>query len=293
LAQFYHSSSYSFDILPDFFIGILSPMTDQCVLYRLGLVPYEQAWKLQGYLAAEIAAHRHPAALLLLEHPHTYTFGRRGHPENLLWDDEELALRGVSVLWVDRGGDVTYHGPGQLVGYPLLPLALGGLQATVKGDGASRARLPQADYVGYVRKLEETLVLALMRLGVASGQMQGLTGVWVQPHALSRCLSCKPELRKAPAKIAAIGVKVDVKGISRHGFALNVNPDMSYWEGIVGCGLSQYPIASLADMLYPLPSLESVERAVMDAFGQVFDYQILEAAAQAAQSLLEKGKGTT
>jgi lipoyl(octanoyl) transferase len=268
-------------------------MVDQCILYRLGLVPYEQAWKLQGYLAAEIAAYRHPPALLLLEHPHTYTFGRRGHPENLLWDDDELAQRGVSVLWVDRGGDVTYHGPGQLVGYPLLPLAPGGLQATVNADGSSRPRLPQADYVGYVRKLEETLIQALMHLGVASGQMEGLTGVWVQPHALSRCLSCKPELRKAPAKIAAIGVKVDVKGISRHGFALNVNPDMSYWEGIVGCGLSQYPIASLADMLDPPPSLESVAQAVVNAFDQVFEYQIVEAVSQAVHSLIEKGEATT
>jgi lipoyl(octanoyl) transferase len=268
-------------------------MVDQCILYRLGLVPYEQAWKLQGYLAAEIAARRHSPALLLLEHPHTYTFGRRGHPENLLWDDDELAQRGVSVLWVDRGGDVTYHGPGQLVGYPLLPLAPGGLLATTIADGSRRPRLPQADYVGYVRKLEETLILALMHLGVASGQMEGLTGVWVQPHALSRCLSCKPELRKAPAKIAAIGVKVDVKGISRHGFALNVNPDMSYWEGIVGCGLSQYPIASLAELLAPPPSLESVAQAVVNAFGQVFEYQIVEAAPQAVQSLLEKGEETT
>src|SRR5512139_2918898 len=117
------------------------PLT--CEVLKLGQVPYEAAWELQASLATEIADENRPPTLLLLEHPHTYTFGRGGHPENLLWDDEELAKRQISVLWVDRGGDVTYHGPGQRVGYPLLPLAPGGLKA-----GPSNPRLPQADYVG-------------------------------------------------------------------------------------------------------------------------------------------------
>jgi lipoate-protein ligase B len=244
-------------------------------VFKLGLVDYEDAWQLQTRLAAEIAGGERPPTLLLLEHPHTYTFGRGGKPQNLLWDDQELERRGIRVLWVDRGGDVTYHGPGQLVGYPLLPLVPGGLRAGPPASGSASPRLPQADYVGYIRKLEETLILALMRLGVASGQLKGLTGVWVQPHALSRCLSCKPELRKAPAKIAAIGVKVDVKGISRHGFALNVNPDMSYWEGIVGCGLKDYPVASLTDLLDQPPAMETVMQAVVAAFGEVFGYEIV------------------
>jgi hypothetical protein len=101
--------------------GIFLKMSNPCEVRRLGLVEYQQAWQLQDELAAEIASGRRPPTLLLLEHPHTYTFGRSGHPENLLWDGDELARRGVSVHWVDRGGDVTYHGPGQLVGYPLLP----------------------------------------------------------------------------------------------------------------------------------------------------------------------------
>jgi lipoate-protein ligase B len=260
-------------------------MLPTCEVLKLGQMPYEAAWELQASLAAEIAEGNRPPTLLLLEHPHTYTFGRGGHPENLLWDDQELAQRQVSVLWVDRGGDVTYHGPGQLVGYPLLPLAPGGLKADPVDP-----RLPQADYIGYLRRLEETLILALMRLGVASGQVQGLTGVWVQPHVLSRCVSCKPELRKAPAKIAAIGVKVDVKGISRHGFALNVNPDMGYWEGIVGCGLKDYPIASLADLLDPPPSMPQVMEAVTASFGEVFGYRMIESEAAKSLALTKKGK---
>ncbi|MBN1145829.1 MAG: lipoyl(octanoyl) transferase [Anaerolineales bacterium] len=263
-------------------------MAAQCIVYRLGSIPYERAWKLQADLAAQIAAGERPPALLLLEHPHTYTFGRRGRAENLLWDEAELARRGVTVLWVDRGGDVTYHGPGQLVGYPLLPIAPGGLQASAKDNGSSRPRLPQADYVGYIRKLEETLVLALMRLGVASGQIEGLTGVWVQPHALSRCVNCKADLRQPPAKIAAIGVKVDVKGVSQHGFALNVDTDMSYWDGINGCGLKDYRIASLAGILQPAPSMQEVTDVVIDAFGEVFAYDTKENTPEMIKALLDE-----
>ena len=114
------------------------------------------------------------------------------------------------------------------------------------------ARIPEADYVGYVRKLEKTLIIALARLELAAGQRSGLTGVWIQADVHSRCPRCKPEDRKKPAKIAAIGVKVDARGISRHGFALNVNPEMDYWDGIIACGLQDEPVVSLAD-LFPRP----------------------------------------
>ena len=252
-------------------------MGNYCEVHKLGILPYDQAWKLQQRLAAEIAAGKRPPTLLLLQHPHTYTFGRRGNPDNLLWDGEELTRRRISVHWVDRGGDVTYHGPGQLVGYPLIPLAAGGLmvQNSERAAGKESTRLPQADYLGYIRKLERSLISALARLGVASGQLNGLTGVWVQPHVPSRCLRCPPELRSSPAKIAAIGLKVDVKGISRHGFALNINPDMSYWEGIVGCGLGDYPVTCLADLLYPLPALDTVMNVVAESFGRVLDYEMI------------------
>jgi len=243
-------------------------MAPFCFVYRLGLLPYQQAWQLQDELAGQVAAGAHPPALLLLEHPHVYTFGRRGQAENLLWDEAELARRGVEVAWVDRGGDVTYHGPGQLVGYPLLPLGPIGME-----------RLPQVDYDGYLRRLEETLILALMRLGLSGRQLDGLTGVWVQPDAISRGRNCASDStgvsdrHQPPAKIAAIGVKVDARGVTRHGFALNVDPDMTYWQGIIGCGLKDYPVTSLAELLQPVPRMETVANKVITAFSEVFGYE--------------------
>ncbi len=252
-------------------------MNDYCVVHRLGMVAYERAWQLQNALAAEIAAGDRPPTLLLLEHPHTFTFGRRGHAENLLWDEAELSRRGVSIYWVDRGGDVTYHGPGQLVGYPLLPLGTSGLQVQPE---ANSARLPQADYVGYLRKLEQTLILALRRLGVRARRMEGLTGVWVERA------SARGEPRSSTAaKIAAIGVKVNAQGITRHGFALNVNPDMSYWEGIIACGLVGYAVTSMAEILAsPLP-MERVLHEVAQAFGETFGYRIVEETLQLENTL--------
>src|SRR5574338_849481 len=234
----------------------------------LGVMEYARAWQLQDEYAAQIAAGHRPPALLLVEHPHVYTFGRSGHPENLLWGEKQLRERGIAIHWVDRGGDVTYHGPGQLVGYPLIPL---GVQHT---DASDSGRIPQADYVGYVRRLEKTLIAALARLGLAAGQRPGLTGVWIQADLYSRCLRCKPEDRRKPAKIAAIGVKVDTRGISRHGFALNVNPDMSFFDGIIACGLQDEPVVALADLLPEPPSMERVKQEVIASFGEVFGYEV-------------------
>ena len=231
------------------------------IVEDLGLIEYESAWKLQDQYAAEIAEGKRPPVLLLLEHPHVYTFGRRGRQENLLWGEQQLKEKSIAIHWVDRGGDVTYHGPGQLVGYPLFPL----------GQVNSDNKLPQADYVGYVRKLEKVIITALARLGLVSGQRQGLTGVWVQADVHSRCPRCSPEDRQKPAKIAAIGVKVDARGVSRHGFALNVNPDMEYWDGIIACGLQDEPIVSLADLFPEPPSMEQVKKEVVKAFEEVFE----------------------
>ena len=243
-----------------------------CEILDLGLIEYEAAWKLQDEYALEIAQGRRPPTLLLLEHPHVYTFGRRGKQENLLWEESQLREKGIAIHWVDRGGDVTYHGPGQMVGYPLIPLSPIPLTdpAGDKGEG----RIPQVDYLGYIRKLEKTLIIALARLGLAAGQRSGLTGVWIQADVHSRCPRCKPEDRKKPAKIAAIGVKVDARGISRHGFALNVNPDMEYWDGIIACGLQDEPIVSLADLFPAPPSMEQVKQEVIAAFSEVFGYEI-------------------
>lgn len=232
-------------------------MPDICHVLRLGFVDYQLAWELQNRLADEIAAGSRPQALLLLEHPHIFTFGRRGQAANLLWSPEELARRRVQTLWVDRGGDVTYHGPGQLVGYPLLKLAAARALAEPQ-------HLPPADYTGYLRRLERTLVQALSALGVAAQQREAMTGVWVQAGG---------ELRK----IASIGVKVDARGLTRHGFSLNVAPDMSYWQGIIACGLPGEGQTSLAELLPQPIRMEQAIAAVSTAFGDVFGFRMLEA----------------
>ena len=231
---------------------------DQCAVLHLGTVPFDEGRRLQETLAGKIRAGTRPPTLLLLEHPHTYTFGRRGQEKHLLWDEAEMVRRGVTVVWTDRGGDVTYHGPGQLVGYPLLPLTPIGA-APIQDTTTGSPRLPQADFIGYIRRLELTLIEALASLGQPAVQLPGLTGVWVDQG---------PEAR--PAKIAAIGVKVDARGISRHGFALNVAPRMSYWEGIIGCGLEDYPVTSLTALKPDAQLMEKARRAVIRAFGNQF-----------------------
>jgi lipoate-protein ligase B len=178
----------------------------------------------------------------------------------------------VTIHWVDRGGDVTYHGPGQLVGYPLLPLGTAGLH---HNPASGSSRLPQADYVGYVRRLEESLILALARLGVSARPVKGMTGVWVQNDASPLSSLESPSL----AKIAAIGVKVDAHGITRHGFALNIDPDLVYWQGIIGCGLVGYPVTSLAELLGTAPPMPQVIDEVIKAFAQVFEYSVVDAPA--------------
>lgn len=230
-----------------------------CHLYTLGEMDYQRAWDLQNRLADEIGRGEKPPALLLLQHPHTYTFGRRGNTANLLLNEVELAQREAHVHWVDRGGDVTYHGPGQIVGYPLLPLGVDGL---VSQSDEDTARIPTADYIGYLRRLEETIIQALQKLWVAAVRLDGLTGVWIPGEP--------------PAKIAAIGVKVDARGVTRHGFALNVDPDMSYWDGIIACGLQDYPVTCLADIVDPTPTMDAVIEVLCDAFERVFGYRLEE-----------------
>jgi lipoate-protein ligase B len=228
-----------------------------CCVYRLGTIEYQKTRNLQNQLAAQIAAGGHPPTLLLLEHSHVYTFGRNGQPENLFWDEQERKRRNVDVHWLDRGRDAAYHGPGQLVGYALLKLPKGGSQLEAESG-----------------KLEKTIVETLAGFGVVSGQMRGQTGVWIQPDVISRCVHCPPDLKQAPAKIASIEVNVDANGISRHGFALDVNPDMSYWEGILARGQEKQNRASLEYFLDPLPAIDVFAETLTEVFGTVFDYQM-------------------
>ncbi len=225
-------------------------MTEICRVHRLGRIDYLQAWELQNRLAEEIARGARPPSLLLLEHPHTYTFGRRGQVENLLWDETELEARGVNLHWVDRGGDITYHGPGQLVGYPLLPLAIQGLRPDVKNNA-----IPQVDYIGYLRRLEEVLIRSLAALDVPAQRIAGLTGVWIQPQAGLDAANRPFEKPQPAGKIAAIGVKVDAHGVTRHGFALNIDTDPEYWQGIIACGIIDHPVVNLSDLIIPAPAL--------------------------------------
>ena len=219
-------------------------MLKQCHVRRLGLVGYTDAWALQKRLAAERAAAVCGDTLLLLEHPPTFTFGSRGRRahEHLLVPQAELEAAGVAVLDVDRGGDVTFHGPGQLVGYPLLRLADYGLDA-----------------VGYLRALEDTLITVVRSYGLPAGRMRHLTGVWVGDR-----------------KVAAIGTKVDVNGITQHGFALNVDPDLRYFDMIVPCGIRNKGVAALATLLGQPVALDDVAARTAAAFGAVFGVELVE-----------------
>jgi lipoate-protein ligase B len=161
-------------------------------------------------------------------------------------DEAARAEKGVSVYHVDRGGDITYHGPGQLVGYPIMYL----------GRPGARGRLPRVDYVGYLRQIEEVLIQTLAAWGIAARRSEGYTGVWVDAGE--------------PVKVAAIGVKVDGAGVSHHGFALNVHPDLDFFEGIVPCGIRDWGVSSMAQLMDYRVDLRAVADVVAERFGQVF-----------------------
>jgi lipoate-protein ligase B len=212
-------------------------------------MPYQAAWDLQKRLARQRAEGAIPDTLILLEHPHTYTIGRRGSRDHLLWED--AAERGIDVIDVDRGGDITYHGPGQLVAYPIMYL----------GQPDASGRLIQTDYVGYLRRLEEVIIRTLAAFGVAAHREEGYTGVWVPAGAHT-------------AKVAAIGVRVTAQGVSMHGAALNINPQMHYFDGIVPCGITNRPVTSLEALLGErCPSLTTVQHAFTGTVTTVFDLQ--------------------
>ncbi len=202
-----------------------------------------EAWALQKELAARRAVGAGRDVLLLLEHPHTYTFGSRGRRahEHLLVPRAELESEGISVLDVDRGGDVTYHGPGQLVGYPLLRLADYDLDA-----------------VRYMRSLEEVLIGVIASYGPAAERVRHLTGVWVDGN-----------------KVAAIGTKVDVNGITQHGFALNVTTDLRYFRKIVPCCIRDRGVVSLAGLLGRTVPMSDVVLRTVAEFARVFGVELV------------------
>ncbi|HEX9246479.1 MAG TPA: lipoyl(octanoyl) transferase LipB [bacterium] len=214
-----------------------------------GTMPYGQAWALQRALVAARQAERIEDTLLLVEHPPVITIGRAGRTANILAPRDLLAARGFEVYETERGGDVTYHGPGQLVGYPIVDL-----------------RALDEDVVRYVRLLEATLIDALGAFGIVAGRVRGHTGVWV-----------------GEAKIAAIGVAVKRK-VTMHGFALNVAPDLDHFTVINACGLGK-PVTSMTRLLERPVPVGEVQPVVARAFGAAFSMAPAPIALETVQAM--------
>jgi lipoate-protein ligase B len=203
-----------------------------------GRMPYADAWALQRALVAARQVDRIEDVILLIEHPPVITIGRGGRAANILVSRDALAHRGFDVYEIERGGDVTYHGPGQLVGYPILNL-----------------RALDEDVVRYVRLLETALIGALERFGIAGARLRGYPGVWV-----------------GDAKIGAIGVAIKRK-VTMHGFALNVAPDLDHFRVINPCGLGK-AVTSMACLLGRPVALAEVQPAVVRSLGEVFQVEV-------------------
>lgn len=243
-------------------------MSKECWVYQAGIVPYEVAWQWQKEFSAKVARSKIPPLLLLLEHPHTYTIGRRGRPEHILWTAEELARRRITLFEVDRGGDVTYHGPGQLVGYPILPLsALGFVRKSANENTLA------FDSISFIEQLEQILIRTLKQFEIAAVSRPGMRGVW-----LSCETTTSPSQAAAWRKIASIGIKLTAEGVSQHGFALNINPQMEYWQGLIPCGIPDCQMTSVAEVLHPLPPPALIRQALIAEFGRTFQLAMVEIA---------------
>jgi lipoyl(octanoyl) transferase len=241
----------------------------------LGRVGYDDALRLQEELVALRVAGRIENVLLLLEHPPVLTLGRNANRSNVLASDELLARRGVTLRQINRGGDVTYHGPGQLIGYPIFDL-----RSLRKANGG---RLGPVDFV---RLMEEVLIRTCAEYGVPAGRICGLTGVWCAPQGKAMEASCGTMLGaskdepKGERKIAAIGIHVS-RGVTSHGFAFNLTTDLSDFLLINPCGITNRPVTSLELELKrnidekPLPALETIAQQAARQFGSVFGEQVL------------------
>jgi lipoyl(octanoyl) transferase len=230
----------------------------------LGQVAYDEGLRLQAEVAALRLAGRVDNVLLLLEHPPVLTLGRNARRENVLASDELLAQRGVSLHEINRGGDVTYHGPGQMVGYPIFDLR-----------SLQNARGGRLGPVDFVRRMEEALIRVCGVYGVHAGRIAGLTGVWCGPAGGS--LSDEDSGNTKERKIGAIGIHVS-RGITSHGFAFNVTTDLRDFELINPCGITDKPVTSLEREIpegVSLPGLEETAHQAARQFGHVFAQQVL------------------
>ncbi|MGO8815249.1 MAG: lipoyl(octanoyl) transferase LipB [Terriglobia bacterium] len=208
-------------------------------LEQLGLMDYASALELQKERVAQRKAGAIPDTLLLLEHPHVYTLGRNARRENMLVSPEYLAARGAQVFSTDRGGDVTYHGPGQLVGYPIFDLTE-----------------HRRDISWYMRSLEEVFIRTARDWGIEAGRAPGAPGVWVGND-----------------KLTAMGVHLS-RWVTSHGFAMNVSTDLSHFQWIVPCGLRDKGVTSLAKLLGHTVDIDEVAKQVVEHFGQVFGMEV-------------------
>jgi lipoyl(octanoyl) transferase len=214
---------------------------DEVLIVRCGLVPYQEARRLQKLIEEARQADRVPDILLLLEHPPVYTKGRRAEPGELGMGEDWYRMQGIEVCETDRGGRVTYHGPGQLVGYPIVSLR------------------PYGDNVHeYVRKLERLMIDSLAAYEVNAEVIDGLTGVWVGGRP--------PEGRK----IGSIGVHVN-RGVTTHGFAVNVNNDLQPFEWVVPCGIEDCRMTSLCRELGAEQRMDAYMDVVAERFGEIYE----------------------
>lgn len=216
-----------------------------CMVVRLGRVDYIRARDLQRRIHRRVVEGRLPSVLLLLEHPHVFTLGRRGELADVLASAAQLQELGAEVHHTDRGGEVTYHGPGQMVGYPVVD---------VRKWGGGPLR--------YVRTLEEALVATLADFGIRAERGERPTGVWV-----------------GDAKVAAIGVKIS-RGVTTHGFALNVDPDLSYFDHIVPCGMPDAQVASMSSLASEAIGVEQVAPVLAQHFGDAFGWSVQPATSE-------------
>ncbi|WP_022836214.1 lipoyl(octanoyl) transferase LipB [Salisaeta longa] len=225
-----------------------SSSREPLVVCHLGRVPYREAWRLQQAVQQRLVQAQQagdasvPHVLLLLEHPHVYTLGKSGDPTNLLLSDDRLADIGATFVPIGRGGDITYHGPGQLVGYPLFDL-----------DRFF------TDLGRYLRTLEEVIIRTCADFGVTGTRVEGRTGTWVGPDA-----------RGPERKICAMGVRCS-RWVTMHGFAFNVTTDLDYFGHIVPCGIRDRGVTSLAHELQASVDADAVRRRVVHHLVDLFD----------------------
>jgi lipoyl(octanoyl) transferase len=237
---------------------------------QLGTIDYATGLHLQQQLVSLRKEEKIGDVLLLLEHKPVITLGRNAKAANVIASPELLAQRGVELFECDRGGDVTFHGPGQLVGYPIFDL---------RGYAAPDSNRKTLGAVDFVRRLEEVLIRSCADLAIETKRLPGLTGVWTNPNLLSsraqsRDLLFADASTNAEAKLAAIGIHIS-RFVTSHGFALNVNTDLTYFNLIIPCGITTKPVTSMQQELNKPVALKAVAECISRNFGKVFSSQIL------------------